>query len=221
MEKLISDRAQTVTSNKVRDILRNYMIDDWQGEPYHEHQNPAERRYQTIKKYTNKVLNCTGAPACAWLLALLYICYLLNHMASETLNWQTPLYTLTGTTTDISAVLYFQFWEPVYYATGDLMKYEGKPGVPSDTAKAKGRFVGVGESVGDVLTYKVLTDDTNKIIFRSYVRTALNEKECNCCFDPTGGEPKPIIEIVKSPRLAKGEPGTVLSLLFVPLFCTN
>jgi hypothetical protein len=66
-------------------------------------------------------------------------------MASETLNWQTQLYTLTGTTTDISAVLYFQFWEPVYYTTGDSMKYEGKPGFPSKTAKAKGHFVGFRE----------------------------------------------------------------------------
>ena len=216
MEKLISDRAQTEISNKVLDILRNYMIDDWQSEPYHEHQNPAEQRYQTIKKYTNKVLDRTGAPASTWLLALLYITYLLNHMASETLNWQTPLYTLTGTTTDISAILYFQFWEPVYYATADSMKYEGKPGFPSNTAEAKGHFVGFGESVGDILTNKILTDDTNKIIFRSYVRTALNTKECNRRLNPTGGEPKPIIEIVKSPRSAKGEPGRTSMITFKP-----
>ena len=43
MDKLVSDRAQTELSKKVLDILRNYIIDDWQSEPYHEHQNPAER----------------------------------------------------------------------------------------------------------------------------------------------------------------------------------
>ena len=53
MDKLISDRAQVEISNKVRDIMRNYIIDDWQSEPYHEHQNPAERRYQTLKEYTS------------------------------------------------------------------------------------------------------------------------------------------------------------------------
>ena len=62
MQKLISDRAQVEISNKVLDIMRNFIIDDWQSEPYHEHQNPAERRYQTIKTYTNKVLDRTGAP---------------------------------------------------------------------------------------------------------------------------------------------------------------
>ena len=44
MDKLVSDRAQVEISHNVRDIMRNYIIDDWQSEPYHEHQNPAERR---------------------------------------------------------------------------------------------------------------------------------------------------------------------------------
>ena len=55
MSKLISDSAQVEISNRVLDILRNYVIEDWQSEPYHEHQNPAERRYQIIKAYTNKL----------------------------------------------------------------------------------------------------------------------------------------------------------------------
>ena len=45
MDKLVSDRAQVEISNRVKDILRLYVIDDSQSEPYHEHQNPAERRY--------------------------------------------------------------------------------------------------------------------------------------------------------------------------------
>ena len=69
MDKLISDRAQVEISNKVLDILGNYVIEDWQSEPYHEHQNTAERHYQTLKAGTNRVLDRTGAPACCWLLA--------------------------------------------------------------------------------------------------------------------------------------------------------
>ena len=166
MDKLISDRAQLEVSKKVLDILRTLIIDDWQSEPYHEHQNPAERRYQHIKRTTNNVLDRTGAPAFAWLLALTYVCYVLNHTAHESLNWQTPLFYLTGHTTDISVLLQFQFWEPVYFATADKLKYEGKPSFPSDVAEAKGRFVGFGESVGDAMTYMILTDDTSKIIYR-------------------------------------------------------
>ena len=53
MDKLISDRAEVETSNKVLDILRNYFIGDWQSAPHNQHQNPAERRYQTKKRITN------------------------------------------------------------------------------------------------------------------------------------------------------------------------
>jgi len=48
---------------------------------------------------------------------------------------------------------------------------------PSDTAERLGRFVGFGESVGDALTFKILTDNTQKIMYRSSIRTALSEEE--------------------------------------------
>ena len=56
MTKLISDSAQVEISNKVQDILRNLMISDWQSEPHQQHQNPAERRYQDVKRVTNTLL---------------------------------------------------------------------------------------------------------------------------------------------------------------------
>ena len=148
----------------------------------------------------NNVLDKTGAPEYTWFLALRYVCYILNHIAHESLSWQTPLFCLTGHTTDISILTQFQFYEPVYYATADALKYEGKPSFPSQSAEGKGRFVGFGESVGDALTYQVLTDDTQKVIFRSSVRSALNEAEQNLRLDVAEGEAatKPIKEIVKS-----------------------
>jgi len=72
MTKLITDRALAEISHKVLDILRTYAIDDWQSEPHHQHQNFAEQRYQTIKKYVNKILDSSGAPADCWLLCLQY-----------------------------------------------------------------------------------------------------------------------------------------------------
>jgi hypothetical protein len=73
MDKIISDRAQIEISRKVTDILRAYRIDDWQSEPHHQHQNFAERRYQTIKHYVNKILDRTGAPESLWLFCLHYV----------------------------------------------------------------------------------------------------------------------------------------------------
>ena len=81
MDKLLSDSAKTEISNKVMDILKAYQIFNWHSEPYHQNQNPAEQRYRTIKSWTNAVMNRSGAPANCWLLCLIYLCYLLNHIA--------------------------------------------------------------------------------------------------------------------------------------------
>ena len=78
MSKLISDRAQVEISKRVQYILRALFIDDWQSEPHRQHQNPAERRYQTVKRGTNILLDRTGAPAYTWLLAMIYVCFVLN-----------------------------------------------------------------------------------------------------------------------------------------------
>ena len=77
MDKLISDSAKNEISHKVKDILRAYNISDWQSEPHHQNQNPAEWRYRTIKAWTNTIMNRTGTPAYGWLLTLQYVYYIL------------------------------------------------------------------------------------------------------------------------------------------------
>ena len=83
MDKLLSDSPKTEIPNKVMDILREYHISNRHSEPYHQNQNPAEWRYRTIKSWTNTVMNRSGAPANCWLLCLIYVCYLLNHIYSD------------------------------------------------------------------------------------------------------------------------------------------
>ena len=53
--------------------------------------------------------------ACCWLLCLQYICVVLNHLASPTLQGICPVQALEGTTPDISFMLHFSIYEPVYY----------------------------------------------------------------------------------------------------------
>ena len=43
---------------------------------------------------------------------------------------------------------------------------------PSETIEGHGHFVGISENVGNFMTFKILTSDTNKIIHRSVVRSA-------------------------------------------------
>ena len=94
MDKILSDSAKTEISNKVMDILRAYHLSNWHSEPYHQNQNPAEWRYRTIKSWTNTEMNRSGAPANCWLLCLIYVCYLLNHIACTALDGKYPYFPL-------------------------------------------------------------------------------------------------------------------------------
>ena len=189
MDKLISDRAQVEISNRAHDILRALCIEDWQSEPHHQHQNHAERRWAVIKPMVNLLLNRTGAPGKCWLLALLYVACILNHTAVASLHWRTPMEVMTGSTPDISSILLYEFWEPVYYKIDDN-------DFPSESTEKLGRFVGIADHVGHALTFKVLTDDTQKVIFRSRIRSARKNGERNLHADNDDKPP----DVLKSKR---------------------
>ena len=143
MDKLLSDSAKTEISNKVMDILRAYHISNWHSESYHQNQSPAEWRYRTIN---NTVMNRSGAPANCWLLCLIYVCYLLNHIVCSALDGKIPLFALTGITPDISIIFLFTFYQPVFYATYDQ-------NFPSESKERAGYLVGFGEHCGDAMTH--------------------------------------------------------------------
>ena len=115
MDTLISDGGKYEISKRVTDLLRSLFIQNYQSEPYHQHQNMAENRFGLAKRCTNTVMNTSGCPACCWLLCLQYICVVLNHLASPSLQGICPVQAFEGTTPDISFMLHFSFYEPVYY----------------------------------------------------------------------------------------------------------
>ena len=169
MDTLVSDRAKSELSNKVQDVLRHFCIDAWQSEPHYQHQNAAERRYKTVKHNINKVMNMVGAPAYCWLLCLQYVCFIMNRMALQSLAWRTPYETLYGSTPDISMIYRFKFYDKVYFKRDES---RGGEHFPSASDEVVGRFVGFSESVGHSMTYKVLTDDTLKVLYRSRIKLA-------------------------------------------------
>ena len=180
MDNLLIVSAKTELSNKVIDILRAYHISNWHSEPYPQKQNPAEWRYRTITSWTNTVMNRSGAQGIPWLLCLIYVCYLLNHIACNALDGIIPLLALTGITPDISIILLFTFYQPVFYATYDQH-------FPSESEERAGYWVGFGEHCGDAMTHKILDHDTQNIIYRSAVRPKKSSTP-NHKLVPHGGE---------------------------------
>ena len=91
------------------------------------------------------------------------MCYLVNHIGCSALDGKIPLLALTGITPDISIILLFIFYQPVFYAAYDQH-------FPSESEGRAGYWVGFGGHCGDVMTHKILDHDIQKIIYRSAVR---------------------------------------------------
>jgi hypothetical protein len=160
---LFSDNARAQIGKTVREILRMYAIKDFQCEPHHQHQNFAERQIQEVKKRCNILMDRTGTPASYWLLCTNYAVYILNRLSSPTLHQKTPLEVATGQQPDISAILAFHWYQPVYFRST-------KVSYPSHTQERSGRMVGIADHQGDALTFLIMDDITHRIVPRSELR---------------------------------------------------
>ena len=146
-KQFINTLSDNIRKRKAMDTP--LVIQDYQSEPYHQHQNKAENRLGLAKRYSNTVMNTSGCTACCWLLCLQYICVVLNHLVSPTLQGICPVQALEGTTPDISFLLHFSFYEPVYYR---IDSSEPDLNFPSSSNEKKGYWVGFADNQGDSLT---------------------------------------------------------------------
>ena len=167
MKGLFSDNAKALTSHAVKDIMRQYCIMDYQSEPMTQWQNRAERRIQYVKRMTTTLMDRTGTPGNLWLLAMEYACHVLNHLAHDGLKKRTPIEVAFGYTPDISHLLIHVWYDEVLYYTHEASFPESR--------EKMGRFVGIENNVGDVLTFKVRAEDTGQILERSVVRPVTEE----------------------------------------------
>ena len=183
MDTLISDGGKYDIPKGVTDFLHFLVIQDYQSESYHQDQNKAKNCFGPAKSYTNTVMNTSGCLACCCLLCLQYICVVLHHLASPTLQGICPVQALQGTTPDISFMLHSSFYEPVYYR---IDSSEPDLKFPSSSKKDKGYWVGFAANQGDSLTWRILTEDTHKIIICSGVQGALRTTTNQCLASPSG-----------------------------------
>ena len=117
-------------------------------------------------------------------------CFL--HPQSPLLRGLGSLGMLYGVSPDISILLLYTFYQPVFYATYNQS-------YPSASEERAARWVGFGEHVCDALTHKLLDDDTKKILYRSAVRPP-DSVHPHTHLVPDGGEssqtPKPIVFVM-------------------------
>ena len=68
--------------------------------------NRTERRFQTVKGMTNTIIDRSGSSVSTWLLAMMYICFVLNHSYCSSIK-DIPIQKLSGSTPNISPLLRF------------------------------------------------------------------------------------------------------------------
>ena len=145
-KNLFSDNDAVVQSRTVRDILRHYNIGAHYSEPHHQHQNPAEHRIQDVNRTINAMMDRTNTPPKYGLLCALFVAYLFNHVSTGVADNKTPIELAFNQIGDISALLLFRWWEPVYYKSYGVE-------FPSTSGERRGRWCGVAENIGDTLTF--------------------------------------------------------------------
>ena len=104
-----------------------------------------------------------GALTTPPILALVYVLFLLNHTYYAGINGITTT-KAKGSTAEISPLLHFHFWKPVYYKVDDS-------DFPSHSTGKRGRWVGISKHVGHAMTFKLLTGDNQNILFCSKLRS--------------------------------------------------
>ena len=80
-------------------------------------------------------------------------------------------------------MLHFSFYEPVYYR---IDYSEPDLNFPSSSNEKKGYWVGFADNQGDCHTWRILTEDTQKIIIHSGVRSALRTTTNKRLASPSG-----------------------------------
>ena len=169
--RLIGDSAPNHYSNQVIDYLRMLWIGIWTSEPYYQHQNPFERRYQTIKRIINRTMDRTGTPPSLWLLCTEYVIQIYNRVSDPTLNYRQPSFLASGQVADISNIIVFHWLEPVYFKLHD--------NTFPDSSEGLAYFVGFSDTIGHAMTFKIWNKTTNRILHRSSIRSAADSNKSN------------------------------------------
>ena len=171
------DNSKMQTSNLWNEYMKRYWVKDKFTEPYHSGQNPAERAMSVQKEKLERIMIESGCTPEAWFRAACHVADVNNHTANKTLNFRTPAEVHSGETPDISGLVQYQFWDPVYYV-GHTEKFPTTGG-----SERLGRWVGRAHDFGEKMCYWILDEETKQLVVRSLVRSAKNTKHPNKALD--------------------------------------
>lgn len=161
---LKQDQAGNQKSKAVTNFNCEHLVKDVFSEAFHQHQNPVKSGAICWLKSSLKILlNMTGAPEWLWFHALQYLADVHNHTWNDE-KQHIPATACDGRIKDISCFLQFYFFERVLY----LDCNNRLPNALKSTERP-GYMIRFAHNIGDNLTFKILVDQTRRIVNISVV----------------------------------------------------
>ena len=165
--KIHTDNAKVETLGEWKKTTREYHIKTSVTEPYSPWQNKAEREFGKVRSLARNFMDTHRVPARLWDYAQEHAVEVHNHTARKALSWLTPMECETGDTPDCSHLLYFDFYQPVWYWDNPEAKF------PTQKRKL-GRWLGVARNVGQALCFYILVS-SGEVITRSTVKAVTDQ----------------------------------------------
>lgn len=166
MDDLVTDNAKEELGAKWGELVSAYHIRQRTTEPYTSWQNRAEAEIKRIKGDIRYHTNRRRSPKRLWNYLGAWVADIRRVTANTDLGsaGRTPHEIVHGDTPDISDLISFDWYEDVFYHVGPT-EHDAFP----QEREALGKWIGVARTVGQRLTFYVLTEK-GSVIARSTVR---------------------------------------------------
>jgi hypothetical protein len=166
---LHSDDAPELMYGKFKQTCKEYGIGATYTKPYSPWQNRAEGGIHELKWHIHRHMMNKQVPQRLWDFCARWSCEIRNKSAGTlyALEDCTPYEATLGETPDISSLVPFTFYDPIWY-------YDEMSSFP-DPKRKLGRWLGEAKDFGQAMCYWVLSD-TAKLIARSTVQPIPQDK---------------------------------------------
>ena len=196
LNELQADIARVYEGNFFVKYVGTMLIPSWQSESYHQQQIYADNIWQLLKFGTNRLsyFTCTATNRCLGALSLSF--FIWNHTVDpNNADGDYSPYTLaTGCLVVIRPLLCFGFNDEQMFPLESKEIYIQK--FFYQYTEICGRCVGISEKVDASMTWKILTDKTQKIIYCYDICSALDPKSFSPSAKPSV-PPVPILDPAK------------------------
>jgi hypothetical protein len=141
-----TDGAKEMVLGNWKKTCNEYGIKMSQTEKSSPWQNKTEIEIRELKKHTRRFMGKMKTPIKLWDFCATYVSHLRNHTVRPLidLNGRTPYEKITGNTPDISELLEFEWYQPIWYYEPSEFPHQNK---------LLGRWIGIAHRIGQALCF--------------------------------------------------------------------